>query len=311
MPLPTFVVIGAAKSGTTALYKYLGQHPDVHLTPREEPSFFAFTGEPPRFRGPGGTDAAVNTMTVSSREEYERLFADARPDQARGDVSPVYLYWPGTAERLAAAVPDVRVIAVLRHPVDRAYSAFMHARREAKEPLADFRAALRAEPGRIAEGYGFLWRYQDMGRYARQLQRFLDVFPREQLFVALYDDLAADPVHMCRRVQGFIGVDTAFTPDTSVRHNVSGIPRSRTAYRLMSSGSPVATAARRVGPLVGVDRLKAVQARMRTRLLRRQGLDRAVRAELVDSWGEEIRLLAGLLDRDLGHWLSPDGEQAS
>lgn len=303
MALPTFVVIGAAKSGTTALYNYLRQHPDVYMTPREEPSFFAFADESPRFNGPDGTEASVNHTAVTSQSDYEALFAGAKPGQARGDISPGYLYWPGTAERLARMVPDVRIVAVLRHPVDRAYSAFMHARRESKEPLSDFCAALRAEPARIAADFGFLWRYADLGRYANQLAVYFELFPREQVFVALYDDLAADPHGLCARVQDFIGVDPSFVPDVSLRHNPSGIPRSRLAYRWLGSDSVIAQIARRAAPLVGNERLKELQARLRHRLLRREGLDPALRYELVGEWREEIQRLAALTDQRLDHWL--------
>lgn len=306
MALPTFVVVGAAKCGTTALYNYLGQHPDIHMTPREEPSFFAFADELPRFKGPNGTEASVNDTAVTSRTEYEALFAGAKPGQARGDISPVYLYWPGTAQRLANLVPDVRVIVVLRHPVDRAYSAFMHARRESKEPLSDFRAALRAEPARIAEDFGFLWRYADLGRYAGQLAEYLEMFSSEQVFVALYDDLSADPHGFCARLQDFIGVDPSFVPDVSLRHNASGIPRSRLAYRWLRSDSVVAQVARRAAPLVGNDRLKDLQVRLRHRLLRGEGLDPTLRYELVGEWREEIQRLAALTDHRLDHWLKGD-----
>lgn len=303
MALPTFVVIGAAKSGTTALYNYLGQHPEVYMTPREEPSFFAFADQAPRFRGPGDTEASVNYTTITSRAEYEELFAGAKPAQARGDISPVYLYWPGTAERLASLVPDVRIVAVLRHPLDRAYSAFMHACRESKEPVSDFRAALLAEPARIADNYGFLWRYNDLGRYAGQLRSYLEVFPREQVLITLYDDLAADPHGLCARVQDFIGVDPFFVPDTSIKHNMSGIPRSRMLYRLLRSGSWVAEGARRVAHLVGDDRLKRLQTRLRGGLLRREELDPALRDELLGEWEEEIQQVAALTGHDLEHWL--------
>lgn len=311
MALPTFVVIGAAKSGTTALYNYLRQHPNVYMTPREEPSFFAFADESPRFNGPDGTEASVNHTAVTSRAAYEALFAGAKPGQARGDISPVYLYWPGTAERLARMVPDVRVVAILRHPVDRAYSAFMHARRESKEPLDDFRAALRSEPTRIADDYGFLWRYADLGRYARQLRPYLELFPPEHVLVAMYDDLVADPLDLCAKVQNFIGVDPTFVPDTSLRHNTSGIPRSRLAYRLLRSDSPVAAVARRAAPLLGGDRLKGLQARLRGRLLRRERLDPAIRCALLGQWREEIKQLAALTDRDLNHWLGGESSHAS
>lgn len=300
--MPTFVVVGAAKAGTTALYNYLGQHPEVYLPRHEEPSYFAFAGAAPRFRGPRGSEAAINQIAVTERRDYERLFDPADAAQARGDVSPAYLYWPGTAERIKRDVPDAAVCMVLRHPVDRAYSAYMHARREGKESLT-FRDALDAEPGRIRDNWGFLWRYRALGEYAPQLRRYLSVFSRDRILVLLYDDLSADAVGVCRRIQGFIGVDPAFVPDVRVRHNASGIPRSASLYRLLSGPAPVRAAARAVAPLVGDARLRATQARLRNSLLRQKPLDAGLRAALVAEFQQGIEVLQEVLDRDLSAWL--------
>ncbi|MDQ3611732.1 MAG: sulfotransferase [Actinomycetota bacterium] len=303
MPLPSFLVVGAAKSGTTALHRYLGQHPDVYLPAREEPNFFAFEGRPPDFRGPGNTPAAVNATSLTTPAAYGQLYENASPGQRAGDVSPVYLYWPTAAANIHRHLPDARICVILRHPVDRAFSAFMHARREGKEPLRDFEAGLAAEPDRIARHWGFLWRYADMGRYWGQLRRYYDLFPRFQIKVVLYDDLVKDPLALLAELFDFIGVDPGFAPDLRVRHNVSGVPRSRLAYRMLGSRGALAPLARRAAPVVGERRLRDWQARLRNRMLSRQTLAPDVRARLTVDFREDLERLGELIDRDLGHWL--------
>lgn len=311
MPMPTFFMIGAAKSGTSALYSYLGQHPEVFLPAAEEPSWFAFADHELAFTAPDEKPPAVNSQAVVIGSEYVALYESARPDQTCGDVSPVYLYWPGTAERVASKVPEARVIAILRHPVDRAYSAFMHARREGREPLDDFRAALTAEKERIAGNCGFIWRYRDLGDYAPQLRRWFEVLPRHQFLLATYDEFAADPVGLCKRIQSFIGVSEDFIPDTGTRHNTSGIPRSPALYDLLNSHGPLARFARGLAPIVGLQRMKGAQARMQTRLLRRVPLDPDIRSELVTQWRPQIESLVGLVDLDIEGWLRPSSLQPS
>jgi hypothetical protein len=299
--LPTFLVIGAAKSGTTALHHYLRQHPDVFLPASQEPSFFSFEGTRPDFRGPGGIAASVNTGAVTDLDAYRDLFRPAGGRAARGEVSPVYLYWPGTAERILAHVPDVKLCVILRNPVDRAFSAYMHAVREGKEPL-EFPSALVAEPERIAQRWGFLWRYADLGHYTEQLRRFYDVFPASQIHVGLYDDLQRDPVGVCASVQRFIGVDDGFRPDVRVRHNVSGAPRSRAVQQLLSRKGPLRPLATGAAALVGRQRLRRWQVTLHNANLRTVEFPEDVRAELVDRFSAEIDELAGMIGKDLSHW---------
>lgn len=303
MPLPSFFVIGAAKSGTTALYFYLRQHPELYLPLEQEPSWFAFADQSPQFTAPDDSTPAENVYAVTEREEYEALYAEARQGERLGDVSPAYLYWPEAPARMADLVPDARIAVILRHPVDRAYSAFMHAMREGREPIQDFRRALEAEPERIAENCGLMWRYRDFGRYAGQMKRWFRHFPRENFLIGTYEEFSRDPASFSRRVQSFVGVDGTFIPNTDTRHNASGVPRSRGAYNLLRSDSGLARLARVAAPIIGMDRMKRIQARLQGSVLERVPLDPTLRAELVDEWRPEIEEVADVVDLEIGHWV--------
>src|SRR3954465_912455 len=123
--LPTFFVLGAARSGTTSLHYWLAQHPQVAMSATREPTHFVFRP------GPGGPqpciadDRRLLTKSVPDRSAYERLFP-AGGVPAAGDASPLYLYPRETPELIASAVPDARLIAVVREPVDRAWSHFVY-----------------------------------------------------------------------------------------------------------------------------------------------------------------------------------------
>ena len=303
--MPHFVVVGAAKAGTTSLHHYLRQNPDVFLPEREEPSFFAFEGEALDFRSSDGTGAAVN-RAITNIDAYAALYRDAHPGQVRGDVSPVYLYWPGTASRIRRHSPEAKILAVLRNPVDRAHSAYMHAVREGREPLGNFAAATAAEPGRIAENWGFLWRYQDLGRYAHQVAEYLDVFPRHQVRFLLFDDLQADPIAFMKDVHTFIGAGEGFEPRADVQYNVSGVPRSALLHRLGAGDGPLGPLARRLVPVVGKDRLRRWQARVQARNVRRQSLDEILRRRLLEDFSDDIRRTSALTGLDLSRWLQPE-----
>src|SRR5215210_1748036 len=154
--LPNFLVIGAGKSGTTSLYHYLRQHPDVYMSPVKEPLFFAAEGGRIRFPGPDGRmiSRAANPGAVTRMKDYRALFAGVSGKKAVGEASPQYLYTPEAPLRIKHYVPEAKLIAVLRNPVERAYSAFLHRTRLGREPLADFSEALRQEDSRMREGWG-------------------------------------------------------------------------------------------------------------------------------------------------------------
>jgi len=137
--LPHFVIAGAPKAGTTALHAALATHPDLYLSPVKEPKYYLTDGRPPprsSHRGPG--DAHSAQEWVWRREDYRMLFDGAPAGAVRGESTPFYLYDRAAHPRLAADVPGIKVIVVVRDPVDRAYSNWAHLRADGLEPVADF-----------------------------------------------------------------------------------------------------------------------------------------------------------------------------
>ena len=211
MSRPDFLVVGAQKAGTTSLHTYLRQHPALFLTTQKEPHFYCAPGDgrPPPWTGPG--DAPLLAHMTFDPARYAALFADAG-DRRRGEASTMYLNDPGAPPRVVAANPDVRVVAVLRDPVERAYSAWWMWRRARLEPLS-FADALDAEPTRLAAGWSPNFAYAGIGRYAEHLQRWRDAVGPTQMLVLHSDDLRHDRLATVQSVFAFLGVDPAFTPD--------------------------------------------------------------------------------------------------
>src|SRR6186997_3217741 len=305
MSRPNFLIIGAAKAGTNALYHYLRQHPQIYMSPWKEPKFFAFETEADLgFRAANGKDAPVNASVILDQGEYERLFDDARDSElARGEASTHYLYVEKSPPRIKALIPDAKLIAVLRNPVGRAFSSYQHLVRDGLEPL-DFGAALDAEPERIAENYAFLYRYTDLGFYTRQLDRYEELFPAEQLLVLLYDDLRDDHEAVCRQVFSFLGVDEDFVPASTEEHNVSGIPRNRLVHRILNPSAPMKRRLWRATPNVLKEPLLRAQTRMVNRNLERGSIPEPERDRLREVFAGEVAALENRLQRDLSHWLS-------
>jgi hypothetical protein len=182
--LPTFLLIGAMKSGTTTLYWYLAEHPDVFMPALKEPNFFNHHWH----RGTGW---------------YERLFAPAGEAIARGEASVKYTSFPQDTDsprRMASVVPEVKLLFLARDPVDRIRSHYQHevaALRE-RRPLVQ---ALRENPI-----------YLDRSRYGLQLERYLEHFSRDQLLVLRAESLFSAPLEVLPRLYSFIGVDPSWRP---------------------------------------------------------------------------------------------------
>lgn len=296
--LPTFVLIGAAKAGTTSLYHYLGEHPEIYMSPVKEPRFFALEGHALDFRGP--SDDRLHGRTTTTLSAYRALFAGVRHERAVGEASVIYLAHPRAAGALARTVRDAKLVAVLRDPAERAYSSFLYHTRDGFEPAATFEEALRDEPERLAAGWYPGWAYRGQGFYFRHLSRFLEVFPREQLRVYTYEELDRRPLELLRDLFGFLDVDTAFVPDVSIRWNPSGRPRSPRMQRLLTRPHPLKEAVKRIVPeRIGHRAIERVQRRN----LVRPELAPETRADLVAGYADDIRRLEELIDRDLSAWL--------
>jgi hypothetical protein len=285
MTLPTFFIVGAQRSGTTSLYHYLAQHPEIFMPAVKEPRFFALEGRRPQFKGLYPTDSPM----TPDRASYEALYEGAAPAQARGDASTWYLYEPVAARRIRETLPEARIIAILRRPAERAYSNYLICRSLGIEPLKSFEAALAAEPERRKLGWGNPWYYFQKGLYCEQLERYFALFPADRISVHLYDDLVDGPANLLRRIFEFLGVDPSVECDTSERHNESrdGAPRHQTPVRQLTS-------------ILGARRSSAGKEERKIA----SNIPSNTRRVLIDRYRADIRNLEGLIGRDLNHWLS-------
>jgi len=218
--LPNFIVIGAAKAGTTALYWYLAEHPGVFMSPVKETNFFAY-GLDDRGNLLFG-DPDLHRFPIKTMDEYAALFANPGDATAIGEASPLYLECPQAASRIRAAVPAARILCSLRQPVDRAYSDYlMYLRRRGRslDPARDLTAsAAWARPDS---------HWMRIGRYHEQLARYFEAFPRAQIHVSLFDDLKRDAPALMQDVYRFVEVDPEFVPDFATPHAQGGMPASR------------------------------------------------------------------------------------
>ncbi|HSF86774.1 MAG TPA: sulfotransferase [Acidimicrobiia bacterium] len=291
MPLPNCLVIGAMRSGTSTLYQLLAQHPDVFMSTPKEPNYFAFADMP---------DIPVEASdSVTNLADYERLFQDSAEASVRGEASHNYLYYSDRAAPLIRrTLPDVRLVAILRNPVDRAFSHYMLHVRNEKEHAATFREALDLESVRIERGDQF-GHYVARGFYAQQLGPFLQQFPSDALRIFLYEDLAGDAVGLAQDVYGYLGIDASFAPDTAVRSNPSGVPRNRAVHGLLVKDNAVKRA---LQPLLPRSAYR-LAVRIRDRNLNQESMDPEIRSELAAVFRPEIEALQEVVDRDLSAWL--------
>jgi hypothetical protein len=238
---PDFFLIGAPKAGTSALHSALAAHPHLFMSTTKEPKYYMCgDSPPPAYRGPG--DAHSNQEWIWQRERYLDLFVSAPEGSLRGESTPFYLYNRDARRRIAVDRPDAKLIAVLRDPVDRAYSNWMHLWMDGLEPLADIVEAVSNEQRRIDAGWAPFWHYQGLGMYGRQVRDLFDHFPQEQVLLLRYSTLVDEPDGALNRVFDFLGVQgqeiEQLPPDNSRPFVRDGV-RARTVGPVIRAGAAV------------------------------------------------------------------------
>lgn len=298
MRLPNFLLIGTQKAGTTSLYHYLHQHPQIFMSPVKEPGFFDFEGVQPSFTGP--LDYKSYSHITDNIRDYSKLFKGVTNQVAVGEATTWYLYSHSAPKRIQFYIPNVKLIAVLRNPVDRAYSSFMHTIRDGREPIRDFGKALQEEQIRITSNWEYIWRYTDMGFYSVQLHRYFEYFDQRQIRVYLYDDLVDKPVGLLKDVFQFLNVDDAFIPEVLTRLNISGTPRSSFIEMLLSDTSNLK---KFLKPILPSLLRKNIANYLRVQNRHKSQCPPDIKSKLIDVFREDILALQNLLQRDLSMWL--------
>jgi hypothetical protein len=305
--LPNFFIGGAPNTGTTSLYFYLRQHPEVFMCPVKEPSFFGGQEFVTARHGAGvareryhkrARARARRLITRSgaarSWEEYVALFQDAREEPAIGEVTPRYLLLPGAAREIHQRIPHAKLIFILRDPADWLLTRYVQ--RFWPDRASSFRQRFLAGQDAGNEWAAAL----NVGRYATHLERFFDVFPPDQIQVHLYDDLRRDAREFVRKMLAFLGVDPEYPIDVSHRHNARALPRFpglHSVRRLLTRDLPVG----RLLPAAIHGMLRRVYYRSRPSMV----MDPADRQLVIEYYRDEIVRTAALIRRDLSAWLLP------
>jgi hypothetical protein len=279
---------------------YLKQHPEIFMSSVKEPHFFSFDEESKMTKGPGDP---IHTA-ITNFDEYQALFDNASNENAIGEASTSYLYRPEAPERIHAMLPDVKLIAILRNPADRAFSAYMHVVRDHREKAKDFEEALTFEENRKAANWEPIWHFTSVGHYYEQLKRYYDLFTPEQIRVYLYEDLNQNQSGLLADIYQFLGVDPSFSPGSVARYNASGQVKNKTMLKaskwLFSKPNPIRWISRKVIPESA--RLNFATWVRRSNL-KRQSIPPKVKRQLQESYRDEIKQLDKLIGRDLSGWL--------
>ena len=293
MNKPNFFIVGAPKSGTTALYEYLKKHPEFFMCPMKEPHFFA--------SDVFGKNRAYRIQTLA---DYLGLFAQARERKRVGECSIAYLGSRSAPKEIKAFNPAARIIIMLRNPVDMMYALHSQHVWDTTEEVVDFQAALKAdekwdfESGQLQRTRLAWLGYRETARYAQQVRRYFDVFGRENVHVIIYDDFASNTSAVYRDTLRFLDVRPDFQPDFPVI-NSNHRARSMRVQRFLLRRPMVLL---RITP----PRLRKVVGRFFLRLNTTYGprppMDPELRRRLLKEFEPEVEELSSLLGRDLSSW---------
>lgn len=297
---PHFLIIGAAKSGTTSLYEGLSQHPQVHMSSVKEPNFFALEGSDLTFKA-GSTTAGYLDECVTDWHNYTQLFHPADSHQVLGEASPMYLYDANAARRIYQYIPNTKLIVILRDPIERAYSNFLQHVREGIETTDSFSEAIELEDKRLEENWWWGFAYIKAGFYYQQLLRYTNVFNREQVKIYLYDDLKVSPENILKDIFQFLEIDPSFTSSSlAAKHNVGGAPQNKALHSFLSKPNPIKEPLKRLLPESFRKRLVST---LKSRNLAKPQLDAEIKKRLTEIYRDDILNLEHLIGRNLSAWL--------
>lgn len=302
---PHFVIIGGGKSGTTSIDHYLKQHPEVFMSPVKEPNFFGYElSKDSDFKNdPEELDYYRNSIT--DKKTYLELFKNAKPNQIRGEVSVSYLYHDNAPQRIKHHIPDAKIIAILRQPAARLYSRFLHLARIDRLPSEKFEDCLDPDQQ-------IWWNRNDLikeGYIYKHLKRYYELFDPNNIKIFFYEDLVSDPYKLMCELFNFIGVDSSFEPDMSVKLNTSGFIKNKYYNSLFGESKGLVQLARLILPENLYKRLKRnssinkLKTSLRTKNLYKPNLDLELKQKVTSIYTDDISKLSILLDKDLSHWL--------
>jgi len=284
MQLPNFIIGGALKCGTTSLFYQLDQHPEVFMCEPKEPRYFLY-----EIAQAEQSDKRALNFPARTLEEYAALFEGSAGFKAIGEASAHYFNWPAIAPKIKDTLPDVKIIFMLRNPIDRAYSHYLHAVR------------IGAENRPVEEGLAVTESRISLGCYAEKLETWFATIDSKQTKIIIFDDFVKNGLHVFADVCRFLDIDDSFTPDLSVQNKGGRVKNQRLDLFLEKVKSHPLR--KTINPLVPKS-IRAAFKDMRQRNMEKAPpLPPAIVLQLSDYYKDDIKRLETLIDRDLSAWL--------
>lgn len=311
--LPNFIVVGSNKGGTTSIYHYLKQHPQVYLSPIKEPHYFSKDINPADFSKEfahnklqdiekyvnGKMEEEYHAAFLRDFEQYKKLFKNVKNEKAIGELSTSYLYSTVAAQEIFNTLGKIKIIICLRNPIERAYSHYRMNIWTGNNNEFDFYKALKADFEHQPKVWGNAHLYTEIGLYYEQVKRYLTIFGKEQVKIIFTEDMKSNAQAVIKELYEFIGVDASFKPDTSKKYNEVYTPKYKNiTYLLNKSG--IRPLLKKIAP----EKIKSILTNLLFKKKSEKGeIPSDAKQFLLEQYSTDIQNLSSLLNKDLSGWL--------
>lgn len=294
MVKPNFLVVGAAKAGSTSLYYYLKQNPAIEFSSLKEPKYFS--SHFLTFPHNGIGDTSVDKYAIKDWDSYLECFSKLNNFKRVGEVSPDYLFYhEKTAPFIKEKLGDIPIIIILRNPVKRAFSAYSYLKRDNREKL-DFSHAMEAEEKRRNQNFDFIWAYKQGGCYYEQILTFKNTF--KNVKVVLFEDLISNPLDVTNEIFKFINV-SPLGKLSNEKHNPSGLPNNPLAKFILNRNNKISTGIREVLKNITP---RIILERVASKSLNKLHIKKTDEEYLKNYYRRDIQKLETLIEKDLSIW---------
>ena len=308
--LPNFFVVGAAKAGTTSIYNYIKQHPEVYLSPIKEPNFFSTDIDINKFRKNYRKEIeeaykqffkygkSTHLTFIRNWNDYYKLFESVNDEKAIGEFSTSYLYSKVAAKNIYNNIENAKIIIVLRNPIERAFSHYIMDLKIGYTNLG-FMEAIKKDMNAKEKGWGITSLYLELGEYYEQVKRYIEIFPQRNIKIYLFEDLK-NTKDFVLDIYKFLNINPdIYFPDITQKFNKGKVPKLKTTFYIAKKIGLI-DLGRRITPSIVKNRLKKI-------FFSEKSLPKLTKEEknfLISYYEDDIKKLSKLIERDLSHWFN-------
>jgi hypothetical protein len=286
--MPNFFIVGTPKAGTTSLYHYLEEHPDIYMSPIKETNYFSYD----EIKSQG---LFYNEEHISSLHQYQKQFKEVKDEKAVGEASVSYLYYPLVPSKIKKLNPEAKIIIVLRNPVDRGFSHYLMDKRLGFVNISYEDIVWKNSTHPQSKLY--YQQYVSLGQYYEQVKRYLEVFGDRQVKILFYEDIVKDMQNVVKELYAFLNVDVTFSPDTQQQHNVYSSPKNFFIEKLYAQ-KKIRTIAKKIFG-------ENIQQQVMHFFFRKEKpvLNEKLKLDLIEVYKTNVYKTSELLKKDLTFWL--------